>query len=117
MYNELTLEDKKQLYDRIFSIGNFNTKKLNDRLVLISLVSLAYNKLKQKDSTLTVLSFLLKVSGTNKDNSAFYQMLENLSILIEDFSYDCTEIDSCGLKTSQEIVNKIKEILNTWIPF
>ena len=44
-------------------------------------------------------------------------MLENLSILIEDFSYDCTEIDSCGLKTSQEIVNKIKEILNTWIPF
>ena len=30
MYNELTLEDKKQLYDRIFSIGNFNTKKLNE---------------------------------------------------------------------------------------
>ena len=53
MYNELTLEDKKQLYDRTFSIGNFNTKKLNDRLVLISLVSLAYNKLKQNPRTET----------------------------------------------------------------
>ena len=113
----LSYNDKKRVYDKIFSLGNLVSKDMNDKLVLVSLVSLTYQKLKEKDKTVTPLKVLLKITNQPVDNSVFYQALEVLSILVEDFSYDCTKIDSCGLTTSQEIINKIKTLLNSWIPF
>ena len=74
-------------------------------------------KLKQKDPNIKPIDILCKITNTKKDNSIFYQALESLSLIVEDFGYDCNTADSCGLKTSAEIINKIKEILNTWSPF
>jgi hypothetical protein len=59
----------------------------------------------------------MKLTDQKADNSAFYQFLESLAILTEDLSYGTTHIDSCGLKTSQEIIVRIKEILGQWLPF
>ena len=59
----------------------------------------------------------MKITNQSKDGSAFYQALEGISIIVEDLCYMCDKADSCGLKTSNEIVEKIKEILNTWLPF
>lgn len=115
--NDLEYDDKNSCYSRIFSLGNFNSTELNEKLVLISLVTLVYQQMRIKDSDITPLKVLLKITGETKSNSGYYQMLENLSILITDLSYGCTKIDNCGLKTSQEIINRIKEILNTWMPF
>ena len=66
---------------------------------------------------MTPLKLLMKLTGEEKSNSGFYQFLEALAILVEDLSYGCTKIDTCGMKTSQEIINKIKEILSQWLPF
>lgn len=114
---ELTYEEKKKLYQSLFSVGYLATENLNDRLILISLISLAYQKLKIKNSSITPLDYLLKITGQNKDNSAYYNFLESLSILVEDFSYNMKYIDSCGLKNSKEITQKIKDILDLWLPF
>lgn len=115
---ELSYEDKKKIYTNLFSIGNFlECRSLNDRLILISLISLVYLKNKEKNDKITVLEILLKITNQKVDNSGFYNMLEGLSILVEDWCYEIKEADSCGLKTSQDIINKIKEILNSWIPF
>lgn len=113
----LTYTDKKEVYQKVFSLGFLSSKDMNDRLVLISLLGLTYQKMKEKDSTITPLTILMKITGQTKDNSSFYQFLEALSIIVEDFSYGIEKIDTCGLKSSQEIINKIKEILNTWMPF
>lgn len=114
----LTFDEKRELYIQKFSLGTFGAaKSVNDKLILISLISLTYMKMKEKKSDITVLEILKSITKQAPDNSYFYQMLESLALMVEDFCYNCETADSCGLKSSQEIVNKIKEILNTWIPF
>lgn len=115
--NSLSYEEKLKVYTKCFSIGNFLSKHVNERLILLSLLSLTYFKLKEKDKNIKPVDVLIKITNGKKDDTFFYQMLESLSILVEDFGYNCNKADSCGLKNSQEIINKIKEILNTWIPF
>lgn len=113
----LTYEGRKELYTKTFSFGNFLTRNVNDKLILISLLSLTYIKMKEKTPSITVIDILKSITKQKADNSGFYNMLESLAIIVEDYCYDCTAADSCGLKTSSEIINKIKEILNQWIPF
>jgi len=113
----LDFEEKRKIYGNVFSFGYLWTNSLNDRLVLISLVALVSNQMKLKDPKVTTLQILIKITNKEKDNSAFYKALETLSILVDDFSYGIKVFDPCGFKTSQEIINKIKELLNTWMPF
>lgn len=113
----LSYTDKLRLYQLNFSMGYLYTEDLNDRLVLISLLALTYQKLHAKDKSITPLKILLKITGQEADDSAFYHSLEALSILAEDFSYGIKKIDTCGLQNSQDIINKIKELLSTWMPF
>lgn len=113
----LNYAQKKDIYEKEFSIGNFFSDDLNDRFMLISLIAFTYKKMKDKNPSVTVLQILLKITNQEEDNSAYYQFLEAISILVEDLSYGVKKIDPCGFKTSQEIINKIKEILNSWTPF
>lgn len=113
----LSYEDKLYVFNRIFSLGNIDTKNLDDKLVLVSLVALTTKKMRIKDSTITPLKILLSITKSTNDGTSFYQFLESLAIIIEDFMQNCETISSCGLNTSQEIINKIKTLLNTWIPF
>lgn len=108
---------KKKLHTGMFSVGVMGNGNVNDKLILISLLSLTYLRMKEKKPDITVIEILKSITKQPADNSSYYQMLEALSILVEDLCYNCNTADSCGLKTSQEIINKIKEILNTWIPF
>lgn len=115
---DLTYEEKESLYRKVFSLGTIgNNKDVNDKLILISLLSITYLKMKEKNPKIRVIEILKSITKQPADNSFYYQMLEGLSFLVEDLCYNCTVADSCGLKTSQEIVAKIKSILNTWIPF
>lgn len=114
--NALTYEEKLEVYQRVFSLGYLASEEMNDRLILISLIALVYKNMQAKDSKITPLRILMKITG-EKQGSAFYQFLESLAIIVEDFSYEMKKIDTCGLKDSQSIINKIKELLNTWIPF
>lgn len=115
--NKLEYEDRRDVYQRTFSLGYLNSEEMNDRLVLVSLVALVYQKMKLKDKDITPIKVLVKITGEKEENTTYYQFLEALAIIAEDFSYGMKKIDACGLKTSAEIINKIKEILNTWIPF
>jgi len=114
---DATYVEKKSVYSHSFSLGTFSSENVNDKLVLISLLSLMYIKLKAKDKAVTSLEILLKITKQKVDNSGYYEMLENLAIMVEELSYNCKKADSCGLKSSEEIINKIKEILSAWIPF
>lgn len=112
-----SFDDRRKIFQNTFSTGYLGSIKLNDRLVLISLISLVYQKLHAQDSLITPLKVILKITGQVEDNSAYFYYLESLAIIVEDFSSGITEIDPCGFKTSQEIINKIKELLNSWLPF
>ncbi len=114
----LTFDEKRNLYINHFSLGTVgSTNSVNDKLILLSLLSLTYMKMREKNPKITVIEILQSITKHTPDDSYYYQMLESLSLLVEDLSYNCKTADSCGLSTSKEIVSKIKEILNTWIPF
>ena len=115
--DQLNYQDKITVYNNAFSLGKMNSDDLNEKLVLISLVALTTQKMKLKDPKITPIQILMSITGQKRDDSAYYQFLEGLSIIVDDFSYGCKKIDNCGCKTSQEIINKIKEILSTWLPF
>lgn len=115
--NNLDYYDKHSVYQKVFSLGNLASDDMNEKLVLISLVALVTQKMREKDPTNNPLKILMQITGQIKDNSFFYQFLESLSIIVEDFMYGCKKFDPCGLKSSQEIINRIKEILSTWVPF
>ena len=56
----------------------------------------------------------MSITGQGKDKSGFYQFLESLAIMTTDLSYGCNKFDPCGCKTPQEIVTKMKNILETY---
>lgn len=114
--SNLEYKEKLLLFKKCFGISNFGPD-LNDTLILISLVALVTSKMRDKDPEVTPLRVLIKITNIYDRTSAVYQMLENLSILVEDLTYNQIKIDNCGLKTSQEIINKIKTILDQWLPF
>lgn len=114
----LNYDDKSRLFARCFGFGTIESIKLNDKLILISLIAFAHSKLKIKDPKLTILDLLLQITKITKDrNKNFYTALENLSIFIEDLTYGSNEFDSCGLDNSKDIINKIRELLQSWLPF
>lgn len=115
--NTLNYEDKLRFYRATFCFGYLNSPDFNDRLVLLSLVGLTYQKMKLKNPTITPIELLIKITGYEKDNSSYFQFLETVSIVVEDMSYAVTNIDSCGLTNSKDIINKIKELLGSWLPF
>ena len=106
--NNLDYYDKHSVYQKVFSLGNLASDDMNEKLVLISLVALVTQKMREKDPTNNPLKLLMQITGQIKDNSFFYQFLESLSIIVEDFMYGCKKFDPCGLKSSQEIINRIK---------
>ena len=114
--NTLEYKDKSLLFKKVFGIGNFG-KDFNDTLILLSLVALVTSKMREKDPEITPLKVLMKITNTYDKTTVIYQLLENLSILVEDLTYESIKLDPCGLKTSQEIINKIKTILDQWLPF
>lgn len=117
-FNALPYPEKREVYSHTFSLGTFNgITNVNDKLILLSLVSLVYLQMKKKKSDVTPLDILLSITKQAPDNSGFYQTLETISLMVEELCYAATTADACGMKTSQDVVNKIKEILNSWIPF
>lgn len=111
------MQEKKEYYFKNFSLGSIGNGSVNDKLILISLLSLTYLKMKEKTPDIQVIDILKSITGVSPDNSAYYQLLESLAIIVEDYCYSCKTADNCGLTSSKEIINKIKGILSTWIPF
>lgn len=116
--NELSFEEKSRIYTIVYGFGTISSINITDKLVLISLIGLSSYKLKEKNPDMTTLDFLITITKADKKKDAhFYNFLENLSILVDDLSYATKKFDTCGMKSSTEIINKIKEILETWLPF
>ncbi len=114
--NNLEYKEKSLLFKKVYGISNFGDD-LNNTLILFSLVALVTEKMRDKDPEISPLKILMQITKTYDKTTTVYQMLENVSILVEDFTYPGIKLDPCGLKNSQEIINKIKNILNQWLPF
>lgn len=111
--SKLSYEDKKIIYSVNFGLGAYNSGEITDKFILISLVAAASSKLKEKG--ITTKDFLFKLINP-KDNE-LKEYLEILSIIADDFSYMVNKYEVFGASSSKEIMDKIKNLINTWTPF
>lgn len=117
-FQNFSYEEKVGFYVRNFSTGSFSSGKLSNKLALISLISLVTKKLREKEGNLTVKAVIEKILQRPLiSTQSFDSFLIGLSIICEDFLYEVKEIDNFGFTDSKQIINKIKELLNEWLPF
>ena len=104
-------EKMQQIYNQYFSLGNLNVD-ISSKFALISLTGYLVYKLKQKKPDVTAYKVLRKISGMEFPED----FIKGLSVVIEDFSYECTKFPTFGLQ-DKEIPAKIKNILSSYLPF
>lgn len=111
-YEELRIEYRKR-----YSLGNLHTS-FENKVGLISLVCFLTQQARKKNPDATCYQVLMKVIENRQPYSElFLERIKGLSIICSDFLENTTNFLTFDLKTSKDIVNKINEILDTWMPF
>lgn len=114
----MTFNELKRFYSENFSIGYLNSSSntrspFENRIVLISLICYVTYKTKLKNPDTTHYQILMKLSDKLGLPDDF---IKGLSIVCEDFSYQCSEFPIFGLK-GQDIIKEVRAILSTYLPF
>ena len=101
----------KELYNDNFTLSYLG-EDINTKFALISLISYLQYKLKNKNPNITHYQIIKQIIKDQVPE----KFIIGLSIMCEDLSYGCSEFPTFGL-SDKEIPNKIKEILQKYLPF
>lgn len=110
--SSLTYQQRAELFKDLFSLGYINSD-INEKLALISLIGYTVMKLREKKPDVTYYQVVRKIAEGTGIREDF---LWAIAIIAEDFSYGCKDFPKFGLK-DKEIIPKIKDILNKYMPF
>lgn len=106
-----SFKDLKGFYQDHFSLGYLNCD-FNSKATLIALICYVTNKMKEKSPNVTHYQVIRKLADLSIPES----FIIGLAIICEDWSYGVTEFPTFGIE-SKKIPSKIKELLNTYVPF
>lgn len=118
-----TYNDKKNTYYKCIHLGTMTTGKIEDKLELFKLLCFLTQQLTKKDPVkygkpINVLNLLYENElKNNTDNHAFKNYIDSLGILCEDLLYCVNEIQNPGFTNSKDIILRIKQLIEQWIPF
>jgi len=114
----MSFKELDDFYTENFNIGYLNSNSetrtpFENRLVLISLICEITYKTKLKNPDITHYQVIMKLSDKLGLPENF---IWALSIICKNFSYNCTEFPTFGLK-GQDKIKEIRTILSTYLPF
>nr|DAP34576.1 MAG TPA: hypothetical protein [Caudoviricetes sp.] len=110
-----TFSELDEAYRRYFTLGYLNTD-IGSKFALISLTCFLTKQARVKTPEATPYDVLLKVIGG--DTSSFdMEFLRAVAAICNDFMRNTTEFLTFDMKSSREMVIKIREILSTYLPF
>lgn len=115
----MNFNDLRRFYTENFSLGYLNLPEENGhspferKLILISLICYITYKTKLKNPDTTHYEVIMKL---NKNLGLPDNFIKGLAIVCEDFSYQCTDFPTFGLK-GQDIVKEVISILKSYLPF
>lgn len=118
-FNELTFDDKRIAFYKMFSLGEMGTT-IDNKLILISLVGSFYLLAKKKDPSIKILDIVYKVIDGESNiagDPKSQQFKEMLAIMVEEFLYGVQTGNMFGLKNPKELKDKINDILSQRMPF
>ena len=110
--SEPTFNNLKDIYTQYFSLGKI-ASDINEKFALISLIGYIVYNMKRKKPDVSYYEVIYKLSeGLGISDLE----IKTLAVIVEDFSYECTEFPTFGLKP-KEMPGKIREILSKKMPF
>lgn len=112
---EPTYEDLSKEYAEYFSLSYLNCD-LEEKFGLISLVCFLTKQARVKTPDATCYQVLMKIIS-GEENQHNLQFIRGLSIVCADLMTHSNKFLTFGMKSSKEMVSKIKEILHTYLPF
>ena len=111
----LTYAEMKSLYSKYFSLNGI-AGEIDNKFALISLICALTAAQKNKNPDITCYEVIKKIIAKGGPQLTD-DYLFGLSIVCEDFLKGSTKFNTCGLKTAKDMVEKINEILEKWLPF
>lgn len=113
---EPSYSDLEDYYGNYFSLRYLNTT-FENKIGLISLICFLTQQARKKNPNATCYQVIMKVVGDEPFNKYKVEFIRGLSVVCDDFMIHTTNFLTFDLKSSKAIMEKIKEILDTWIPF
>lgn len=113
---EPTYSELEEYYSKYFTLSNLNTS-FDNKIKLISLVCYLTIQLRKKHPDTTCYQTLMKIVGDIPQDKYTLEFIRGVSIICEDYLKNNSEFPTFKLKSGSEIVNVIKQILSTWMPF
>lgn len=112
---EPSYKELESYYRQYFSLEGLNCD-IGNKFALISLICFLTKQARQKNPDATCYQVIMKIiDGEESDYDM--KFIRGLSIVCSDMMKHSNEFLTFDLKTSKAMVSKIKEILNTWLPF
>ena len=109
-------KEVEDFYRHNLSLCGLNTD-ISNKFALISLICFVTKQMKKKHPDTTCYQVVMKIVGDSIVDNYYLDFLQGLSIVCEDFILHTTEFMTFDLTNSKDIINKIRDILNTWMPF
>lgn len=110
--SEKDIEAKAEYYTYNFSLYRLNTT-IDQKFVLISLLCFLTSKAQEKNPKVSTKHVIKKITGQDLTT-----LQDGLAIMCDDFILGAPQnYPTFGLKSSKEMVECIKEILNKELPF
>lgn len=108
-------QDLEKYYQEYFSLGNLNCD-IGSKFALISLICFLTKQARVKNPDATCYLVIMKIID-NEVSQHDLKFIRGLSVVCTDMMKYCDEFLTFDMKSSKEMVSKIKEILHTYLPF
>lgn len=108
-------EELETNYAKYFSLAGLACD-ISNKFALVSLICFLTKQARIKSPDATCYQVIMKIID-NEVSQHDMQFIRGLSIVCSDLMKHCNDFLTFDMKSSKEMVNKIKEVLNTWLPF
>lgn len=108
-------QDLEDYYREYYSLGNLACS-IGEKFALISLICFLTKQARQKNPDATCYLVIMKIID-GEESQHDMKFIRGLSVVCTDMMKQCNDFLTFDMKTSKDMVNKIKEILHTWLPF
>lgn len=118
-----TYEKRRTEYYKQIALGTMTTGRFEDKMELFYLICFLTQQLQKKDpvkysNPINVLNFLFDKKLKDEDTPEnFKDYIYSLGIICEDLLYAVEDIKNTGYKNSKDIILRIKQLIEQWIPF
>mgnify|MGYP003232594319 FL=1 len=110
-----TYDELEDYYSKYFSLGHLSCD-IGSKFALVSLICFLTKQARVKNPDATCYQVIMKIID-GEESSHDMTFIRGLSIVCTDIMKNCNEYLTFDMKSSKEMVKKIKDILHTWLPF